>query len=373
MNCYERILFVSPNVGSGGGGAERQIVTIACLLKNRGYEVEFLCYCDGDFYYYILEQQHIPVYWKISSSYWKRMISVRKFIRKGKYDVVISFLETPNFLNNFAAFGGKNWKVITGERSAKEEHFLSRRGKVFAWFQRFADCVVCNSENARNMWQQYYPNYTDKLFVIYNSVNLQPVTSTYYPKREGKLHILIAASYQYLKNPIGLIKAISMMSAEDKEKLVVDWYGRAEITKGDTRCYNEAVRLVQEHGLQNVIRLNFSTDHIQNKMNEADVVALFSRLEGLPNAICEGMTIGKPIVMTRVSDYDVLIDETNGLLCDWNDVESIKNVLMKVVRLDCDELLCMGDCSRQKAIELFSRERVINSWINLISDKYKVQ
>lgn len=137
--------------------------------------------------------------------------------------------------------------------------------------------------------------------------------------------------------------------------------------------YNEAVRLVQEHGLQNVIRLNFSTDHIQNKMNEADVVALFSRLEGLPNAICEGMTIGKPIVMTRVSDYDVLIDETNGLLCDWNDVESIKNVLMKVVRLDCDELLCMGDCSRQKAIELFSRERVINSWINLISDKYKVQ
>ena len=56
---------------------------------------------------------------------------------------------------------------------------------MFAWFQRFADCVVCNSENARNMWQQYYPNYTDKLFVIYNSVNLQPVTSTYYPKREG--------------------------------------------------------------------------------------------------------------------------------------------------------------------------------------------
>ena len=54
-------------------------------------------------------------------------------------------------------------------------------------------------------------------------------------------------------------------------------------------------------------------------------------------------------------------------------MESIKNVLMKVVRLDCDELLCMGDCSRQKAIELFSRERVINSWINLISDKYKVQ
>ena len=364
----KKILFVSPNLGNGGGGAERQIVTVACLLKNSGYEVEFLCYCDGDFYYYILEQQHIPVYWKISSSYWKRMISVRKFIRRGKYDVVISFLDTPNFLNNFAALGGKRWKVITGERSAKEEHFLSRRGKVFAWFQRFADGVVCNSENARNMWRKYYPNYTDKLFVIYNSVNLPPVTSTYYPKREGKLHILIAASYQYLKNPINLIKAISMMSEEDKKRLVVDWYGRAEITKGDTQCYDEVVQFVQENKLQEVVHLNFSTDHIQHKINEADVVALFSWLEGLPNVICEGMTIGKPIVMTRVSDYDVLIDETNGFLCDWNDVESIKRVLIKVIHLDRDELLSMGNCSRQKAIELFSRERVINSWINLIED-----
>ena len=52
----KKILFVSPNLGNGGGGAERQIVTVACLLKNSGYEVEFLCYCDGDFYYYILEQ-----------------------------------------------------------------------------------------------------------------------------------------------------------------------------------------------------------------------------------------------------------------------------------------------------------------------------
>ena len=97
-------------------------------------------------------------------------------------------------------------------------------------------------------------------------------------------------------------------------------------------------------------------------------MALFSWLEGLPNVICEGMTIGKPIVMTRVSDYDVLIDETNGFLCDWNDVESIKRVLIKVIHLDRDELLSMGNCSRQKAIELFSRERVINSWINLIED-----
>ena len=123
----ERILFLSHNIGYNGGGAERQIVTVACLLKEKGYDVEFLCYCRGSFYENILEEHNIKINWLISSSYIGRMLSIRKFIRKNKYDVVISFQETPNFLNCFAAIGGKKWKVITSERSAKEEFFCTQK------------------------------------------------------------------------------------------------------------------------------------------------------------------------------------------------------------------------------------------------------
>ena len=55
----KRILFLSPNLGHGGGGAERQIVTVASLLKDRGYDVEFLCYVEGDFYEHILKDKGI--------------------------------------------------------------------------------------------------------------------------------------------------------------------------------------------------------------------------------------------------------------------------------------------------------------------------
>ena len=105
---YKKILFISPNLGRGGGGAERQIVTVACLLKDGGYKVEFLCYAEGDFYAHILNDNQIPIRWLIYPNYFRRLFGVRRFIRKGKYDAVISFLETPNFLNNFAAIGGKN-------------------------------------------------------------------------------------------------------------------------------------------------------------------------------------------------------------------------------------------------------------------------
>lgn len=363
MNC-KRILFLSPNLGSGG--AERQMVTIASLFKDKGYDVKFLCYTEGNFYEHILQDKGIKVHWIILSDYFKRILTVRSFIRKRKYDAVVSFTETPCFLNNFAAVGGKKWKVITGERSAREDFFKSKRGKVFAWFQRYSDAIVCNSENARNMWLQYYPQYEHKLKVIYNTVTLQPVSTEYVPKRDGRLHIVVAASYQYLKNPIGVVNALILMSDEERKKIRIDWYGRKEVVRGDTRAYDEAIELIKQHGLGDVIALHGDTKEIHDRMQEADIVGLFSSVEGLPNAICEGMSLGKPIIMSKVSDYDVLIDESNGFLCDWDSPVSIKNCLVKASELTVGELKQKGECSRRKAEKLFSNENVIKAWENEI-------
>ena len=116
-----------------------------------------------------------------------------------------------------------NMKVITGERSSNESKFSNFRGKLFAWFQRYSDFIVCNSENAKGMWIREYPQYKKKLKTIYNTAELQEVTSLYLPKREGKTHIVIAASYSYNKNPIGVVKALSLLSYEEKSKIKIDW------------------------------------------------------------------------------------------------------------------------------------------------------
>ena len=359
-----RILFLAMNLGSGG--AERQMVTVASLLKDRGYDVEFVCYSEGDFYLNLLEERSIPVYWKIEPNYFKRMLSIRHFIRHGKYDAVISFLETPNFLNNFSALGGRTWKVITGERSAQEKTFESVKSKVFCWFQRFSDIIVCNSENAKQMWVKHFPQYGKKLRVIYNTVTLQSITSRYIAKRNNKLHIVVAASYQYLKNPIGLVNALSLMSVEERDKVYIDWYGKKEVLTGDTRAYDEARELIEKNRLESVINLHGNSKEIHDRMNEADVVALFSRVEGLPNVICEGMTIGKPIIMTKISDYRVLVDDSNGFLCDWNQPESIKEVIVAAANQNVQQLIYKGEQSKQKAMELFKKESVLKSWIELL-------
>lgn len=358
-----KVLFLSPNLGRGGGGAERQIVTVSCLLKEAGCDVGFLCYADGDFYAHILNDKQIPIQWFKYPNYFKRLFGVRKFIRSGSYDAVISFLETPNFLNNFAAIGGKRWKVITGERSAQERTFFSRKGKIFCWFQRYADYIVCNSDNARKMWMKHYPAYEKKLKTIYNNVTLQPVTSEYVPKKDGKLHIVVAASYLDVKNPFGFVKALSMLSDDEKCLIHVDWYGKNDDHR--KAVYDAMSKQIMEYSLHN-ISLHPAIENIQDKMKEADIVAIFSKYEGLPNAICEGMMLEKPIIMTRISDYAVLVDETNGFLCDWDKPETMKDALVQALHLSKEELIEMGKSSKSKAECLFSAGSIKNKWMSLI-------
>jgi glycosyltransferase involved in cell wall biosynthesis len=350
----------------GSGGAQRQIVTLAAVLNEQGFLISFLVYNHHHFFKLELDKLNIPIHILKPRNYIERIWLVRNYIRKGRYDVVISFLDTPNFLNNFSAIGGRNWKIITSERSSKN-NFKNFKGKIYGWFQRYSDEIVCNSYNALEIWEKNYPQYKYKLSTIYNPVLLPKITEIYIPKKDGKLHIVIAASYQSLKNPLGLIEAIAQLSEQQKRKLKVDWYGEKNVSNEGTNTFKEAILKIKKYKLESIISLNGPTKDVANKMYVADVVALFSEFEGLPNAICEGMMLGKPIIMSRVSDYQYLVDKTNGILCDFNRPSSIKKAIVFMMERSDKELFLMGQHSHLKAKVLFSRENITKRWIEIIN------
>ncbi|MDH6312733.1 glycosyltransferase involved in cell wall biosynthesis [Parabacteroides sp. PFB2-10] len=362
-----KALFLIDSLGSGG--AQRQLTTIAPLLKQKGISVEVLCYHKNNFFSKPLNDNNIPIHWITPGNYLIRILKIRKFIRSGNYQAVVSFLDTPDLLNCLAAIGGHTWKVITSERSAKKEKFNSFRGRLGAWMNRYADIIVCNSENARQMWVEYYPQYRKKLVVIYNIVTIPKIHSTYHLRKDGKTHILVAASYQSLKNPLRVIEAVNLLNKDKKQQLTIRWYGSKQAASDGMQLYNKALELVNKYNLHTTIYLNDASATIVEKMNHADAVGLFSQFEGLPNAICEGMTLGKPIIMSRVSDYDLLVDEKNGFLCDWNDVDSIKSALNHILDVNNEQLILMGEYSKVKAKELFGEKTLTIQWFNVICDK----
>lgn len=361
-----RILFLIDNLGSGG--AQRQVITISTLMAKKSHDVAILTYSPEDFFSKNLEEAGIPIIKCFDSNYIRRILLIYKEIHNGRYDAVISFLDTPNFINNLSTLMfHRHWKVITSERSNKEDFLISKKGRIFGWFQHFSDTIVCNSYNAANMWKKHYPSYKNKLKIIYNAVEVERSDNTYAPKQHEKLHIVVAASFQYLKNPIKLIQAVSLLSLSDQQRLRIDWYGASYVSIVEKDyAYKEACSLIEQNRLEEVIHLHEPTKDIHNKMSQADFVGLFSQLEGLPNAICEGMMLGKPIIMSRVSDYNMLVDQDNGFLCDWDDELSIKNAIESALNLTQKEIMIMGKASQKKAEMLFSPNVIIKKWEDLI-------
>lgn len=357
-----KILFLIDSLGSGG--AQRQITTIACLLKGRGYDVSFLCYHHDDFFKPILDRNNIRVNVVEYKNNVEKIFKLWKAVGRSCCDVVISMLSSPNLYALLTGIGRKH-KVITGLRGMPQ--LSGGNYSKDARFEWRADYMVSNSQNAVNVWLQTYPNHKNKFKVIYNAVSLGKIDSTYELRRDGCTHIVVAATCYDVKNPRGLVEALHLMNETDRRRICIEWYGVVSGMAKIDREVSDVEKLVKEYGLENTIHFFPTSPNIANIMNEADAVALFSHGEGLPNAICEAMLIGKPIVMTRVSDFETLVDG-NGFLCDSKDYMSIKDAILNLANLSDEELRAMGRVSHDKAKQLFSEESVANQWVSVIEN-----
>ena len=357
----KKILCFIDNLGSGG--AQRQLVNLALILKDNGYVIDFVMYGESNFFKHYLDKNGITVTEIKCTSTFDRMLKVTKYLKQSDTDVLISFLETPGFLACLAKAVGARWKLLTSERSAKEQTFHGFKMAIYNYFERYSDYKVCNSDNARKLWEYHKPQYADKLRVIYNPVLIKGESIADHPDKRW-LNIVVAASYQHLKNPVSLAKALLMLPIEIRSRLHIDWYGK--ILKFPENAYEEAEKIIKESNLGDCLSLNAETKDIYRFMWQADAIGLFSTVEGLPNAICEGMTLGKPIIMTRISDYDILVGG-NGILCDPSP-ESIAEALKQFVELTPSERSKMGKISKLKAKSLFGKDEILRQWIDLIEN-----
>lgn len=358
-----RILFLIDNLGSGG--AQRQLITIANLIKLKGYDVEIMSYSKGDFYEPIVNIHKIKLIKKGGGLY-VALLKVLSHLLVTHYDVVISFLDIPNFINSLAKLIKRNYVAIISERSANLKNFNLKNRKILYSFYNNADFLVCNSNQAKDIWETQYPKLQQKIKVIYNTLQINTPNVEYNPLKNECLNILVAATYNDNKNPISLIKSLCYLTEEEKSHLKITWFGRPDSTS-ENSIYVQANKLIQSSNLCDIIKLNKETSHIHDYMNNADLVALFSNFEGLPNVICEAMYLAKPILMTKVSDYSVLVDKSNGFIIDKNTPESIYFSISSIIKMSRSELLSMGLNSKIKANQLFSSDQITSQWNSLFT------
>lgn len=354
-----KILCVIDSLGSGG--AQRQIVNLAIAFKEKGHDVSFLVYHSDHFYYKILNEQNIAVIEVLEPNYFKRLLKMRKAIRSGNYDSVLSFLEAANFIATVSGFPFRKWRLVVGERSAKPAILTSTKLRVFRLFHLFADAVVANSYENIKLVKKVNPMLSnEKLHVIYNLIDFdkwQPKPDDYVFRKDGKFNLIVVASHQYLKNLNGLVEAVNLLDDNEKSQLIVSWYGGERLDNSK----NEALHKIKNYGLSDIFNFYEPTIDIAIKVNEADALGLFSFYEGLPNVVCEAMANAKPVISSNVSDVHLLLGKE--FIFDPLNVTETKKAIKLLLSMDVFMLNEVGQSNIRMAHEKFNTESIISDYI----------
>lgn len=361
-----KILCVIDSLSSGG--AQRQLVELALGFKEYGHQISFLTYHHIPFYNSALESNGISISCIHTKSYIRRLLSMRRFIRKGNYDAVLAFLEAASFICEISGFPYRKWKLVVGERNANPNIEKSVKLRIFRWFHLFADFIVANSYANMKIIRKVNPWLPQsKCKVFYNIVDFsrwKPIDDFTF-QANGKIKIVVAARQNYQKNLNGLVDAILLLSEEERSKLEINWYGDSIVEPYLDNSFMEAYLKIKLHNIENIITFHPATHDITGIIQKSDAVGLFSFYEGFPNAVCEGMACRKPVISSAVSDLPVFLPYDSNLLCDPESAHSIKKALSYLINLSDDQFEQIGLNNESIAKERFRRQDIVVSYLRL--------
>ena len=358
----KRILLFIDSLGAGG--AQRQLVGLAVMLKRRGYAVKVVTYYDHPFYKYILdddgcEYECLNVNSKLCLP---RLVGC---IKRFRADVIVSYQTDPNALACLAA-AMTGVKLIVSERNTHLS--IGLKDKIIFQLYRLADRVVPNSYSEGDFICSNFKFLKHKVTVISNFVDLKLFT----PKEPAicrPRRILVVASVKASKNTKRFIRAVSL-AKERGTDIDVTWYGVNPADNDlpiNVRYAEDCVKMINDLGLTNCMRLLPKRQDIQAAYRETDIFCLPSLYEGTPNVICEAMASALPVAASRVCDNAHYVkDGSNGMLFSPDDIDGMADVLVKMSAMPDDELQLWGRRSREFAESLCASETFVNKYIKII-------
>jgi GalNAc-alpha-(1->4)-GalNAc-alpha-(1->3)-diNAcBac-PP-undecaprenol alpha-1,4-N-acetyl-D-galactosaminyltransferase len=366
-----KFLLVIDNLNTGG--AQRQLVSLATGLKGRGYIVEVFCYSSGELLAQTLYDMDIPIHQHIKRSRFSLDVVafLHKLIDGGGYDLILSFLTTPNF---YSILAGKILRfnplpVIVSERSCDYPGWLSKGERLVRLLYIFVDHIIVNSTHQRLNLQAHYPAVESRFSTIYNGYDL----NVFYPARNDPdnhpLKILVIASVSPYKNGMCLVEALKILRNDFSLFPEVDWIGQRVRMGYRLKALQEMEQKLQLYELENQWHWLDQRADIVDQLHRHDVLVHPSFVEGLPNVVCEALACARPVIVSNVLDHPYLVqDGQSGYLFDWKNPSDLAAKIKLFNELSCEERANMGRKGRQFAEAHLSVSRYVDQYEQLFID-----
>ncbi|MBQ8626320.1 MAG: glycosyltransferase [Agathobacter sp.] len=333
INCYSK-----------GGGAEALLTRIVNNLDETKYEIGIMEIIH-DTVKVEPTKPHIkiyPYYVKADDPERKRKMYyvyhewdkvIEEYIPQD-YDLYVSFnYLKPSFLlppgkKCIAWIHGDVYDLAVEDK--QEERQLQKEA-----FKK-ANRIVTISDITTQSVIDLFPEYKDKIHIIYNGIDVEDVRKKSEEDADVELQhpaILSAGRLDANKNPLRLFEIFKGLSKRnEKAHLYYMGWGPLEA---------EVQTLTEENGLQDRVHLLGYKENPFPIMKQCDVIGMFSKSEGFPMTLLEGVALGKPFVSSIIGGARILAnDQTCGRTVETNEdaVEALEyylNVDTKEVEALC--------------------------------------
>lgn len=347
----------------GAGGAQRQLVGLAKMLKNNGYQVQVITYFDFDFYKYDLDLfsiENIVISGAINP--FKRLFKVRNYIKSYAPDWVIAYQETPSLIACVTKLLGCKVRVLVSERNTTQK--VTIKDKIRFMLYRVADKIVPNSYTQADFLLENYSWLRARLQTITNFVDLNRFSFNVKKLNQPPL-IIVVSSIWPPKNTIGMIEAVKILVSL-RYRFKIEWYG---LVDGQDEYVNKCINLISEYKINDYIKLLPKVKNIEDKYKECDFFCLPSFYEGTPNVICEAIATGRPVICSDVCDNNRYVKAgINGFLFNPNNSNEIVQSISKALNVVPDEYVQMCESSRRIAEDMLDEAIFFEKYNNILTE-----
>lgn len=311
------------------GGIETALVTLLNELAKKQYEITLVLEKKQGIFLEDIDKKIKIIEYSPSNNknvIFRKIINLAKRTKfilkyKNKFDFSASYATYSlpgSFVARTASKNSALWchadymSLYNNNKIAFEDFFESLRIDKFKK-------VIFVSKQGKNSFVKIFPHYEKKTIVCNNLINIDKILNNSkenikYKKNEEEILFVNVGRHDEKQKKLSRIIEVSKKLKNNGYKFKVLFVGNGK----DTNKYKE---LVKQNNLQNNIEFLGRKKNPYPYMKMADAIWLTSEYEGYPVVFVESMILNKPIITTKVSDYEE-IKNKYGIITD-NNVEDI--------------------------------------------------
>lgn len=327
------------------GGAERQLLNVARYLDRSRWEVTILLAENSG---HLIKEMPDDVKFVVLSgrcpgnypgkALWaiRQAVVLRRFLRNGHYDVILTFLWLPTLLCALALYGLRvRPRFVCSIQFDLDIEYAHR---WFGWLRlylikafatRLVDYFIIPSKLGLETAKRFLSVSSGMVSVVPNSVDIEAIHKRLqegisYPKQKGRLRLISIGRLVRQKGYEDLLAAVAFNSVDlsDSVELLILGGGLEE------RKYKE---MAQTMGISSIVKFLGEVENPYAWLKDADIFVMPSRWEPFGIALIEAMAAGLPVVATETDGpRDIIEPGVDGILVSTGDVEALGQAILRL-------------------------------------------